>query len=93
MRPAEPPGRLLERTGDRAPRGMIATVREHRTEPGLPAGSVASFIARCAMKLPTFATQTSGPGPLPPHPHSRPLARIAPRLRGLMLGTRKASKA
>ncbi len=22
MRPAEPPGRLLERTGDRAPRGM-----------------------------------------------------------------------
>ena len=42
MRPAEPPGRLLERTGDRAPRGMIATVRKHRTEPGLSAGS-ASF--------------------------------------------------
>ena len=42
MRPAEPPGRLLERMGDHAPRGMIATARKRRTEPGLSAGS-ASF--------------------------------------------------
>ena len=43
MRPAESPGRLLERCGDAAPRGMTVAACERRTEPGLQAGSATYF--------------------------------------------------
>ena len=58
-RPAVSPGRLLERSGDAAPRGMTAHDRTR-----LMAGSAASIDALASIEAPKFAEQTLGPRPL-----------------------------
>ena len=67
--PAVSPGRLLERSGDAAPRGMIAHDRTRLI------GRLRHYlIARSAMELPKFAAQISGPG-FAPKPPFAPAAR------------------
>ena len=70
MRPAEPPGRLLERRGDPAPRGMTVHDRTRLI------GRLRQLFRLQAEKFPKIAQQTLGPGPLPsesPRLSARPL--------------------